>query len=242
MHGASHSTTKTLISLSAMKKTILTLAIAAALCTAAQATTPQIAITEWMYNGDGPGSIGEFVELTNMGTTAVNMTGWSFDDNTRMPGSQSLSAFGIVNPGQSVILTDDTAADFRTNWGLAATVEVIGGNTNNLGRSDEINIYNASGTLEDRLTYNDQGSGTVAGPRTNGTSAWVPLADIGTNDAQDWVLSSTTDDSGAHVSLAGEIGSPGYYEFAPAPEPSTYVLFSVGLAVAIFLRRRSRKA
>ena len=35
----------------------------------------QIVITEWMYNGSGTGSTGEFVEFTNVGTESVDMTG-----------------------------------------------------------------------------------------------------------------------------------------------------------------------
>ncbi len=34
------------------------------------------------------------------------MTGWSFDDNHGQPGAFSLSAFGIVQPGESVIITE----------------------------------------------------------------------------------------------------------------------------------------
>ncbi|HEY0340045.1 MAG TPA: lamin tail domain-containing protein, partial [Steroidobacteraceae bacterium] len=46
-------------------------------------TAEDIRITEFMYKGEG--SPGEFVEFTNMGTTAVDMTGWSEDDSTRVP-------------------------------------------------------------------------------------------------------------------------------------------------------------
>ncbi len=90
-------------------------------------------ITEWAYQGSG----GEFMEFTNTGSTPVDMTGWSYDDNTQLPGSVSLSAFGIVAPGESVILADLTAAAFRTEWGLPASVKVIGENTQNLGRADD---------------------------------------------------------------------------------------------------------
>ena len=119
----------------------------------------QIHITEWMYNGATPTTnIGEFVELTNMGLNSVDMTGWSFDDNSRTPGSQLLGSFGIVAGHESVILTDMTDTQFRSAWGLAASVKVIGNNSNNLGRSDEINIYDAANALVDRLTYGDQTS------------------------------------------------------------------------------------
>ncbi|MEO6053175.1 MAG: lamin tail domain-containing protein [Chthoniobacterales bacterium] len=219
-----------------MKKLLLTLVAIAAFSGAAQAA-PLIEITEFMYNGLGAGSIGEYLELTNMGSTAINFSGWSFDDSTRTAGSQSLSAFGLVLPGQSVILTDDTAAHFKTNWGLGAAVVVIGGNSDNLGRSDEINIYDASNVLVDRLTYNDQGSGNVAGPRANGISDWAPVGALAANNASLWRASTLVDGSGSHTSLAGELGSPGTYQFAPTPvpEPSVYALLiaSIGLLLIV---------
>ena len=39
-------------------------------------------ITEYMYSGVG----GEFVEFTNVGSSPVNMTGWSFSDEDRDAG------------------------------------------------------------------------------------------------------------------------------------------------------------
>ncbi len=98
-----------------------------------------------MYQGAN--EKGEFIEFTNTGTTAVDMTGWSFDDDSRLAGSVSLSAFGIVNAGESVISTESTVAAFRANWGLSSEVTIIGGNTVNLGRADEINLFDNTGTL-----------------------------------------------------------------------------------------------
>lgn len=110
-------------------------------------------ITEYMYQGVN----GEFVEFTNVGNTPIDMTGWSFDDDSpRTPGSFSLSAFRTVAPGESVILTESNANTFRTAWNLCSVVKIIGGLNQNLGRNDEINLYNASNMLVDRLTYGDQ--------------------------------------------------------------------------------------
>ena len=177
-------------------------------------------ITEYMYNGkEGPNTVGEYVEFTNVGGTAVDMSGWSFDDSSEQPGSQSLSAFGIVQPGESVILTDTTAAGFRGNWGLCPGIKVIGGNSNNLGRSDEINLYNGT-TLVDRLTYNDQ---AALGPRTNGTSAWVTAAGLGINNATLLTLSSVGDAENSHTSQLSEIGNPGYSKRATVSFDPCYV-------------------
>jgi len=202
------------------------------------AATSGVAISEWMYNPVG--SPGEFVELTNFGPTAVDFANWSFDDNTEQPGSESLAAFGIVQPGQSVVFTEAAADAFRSAWGLSAGVEVIGGITNNLGRSDEINIYNGN-TLVDRLTFNDQGSGSVKGPRTQGTSGRPgSAAVIGTNNASGWVLSAVGDVEGAWKSTGGDIGSPGRTSFhvSAVPEPASGALFGAGFVLLAAASRR----
>ncbi len=194
-----------------------------------------VRISEWMYNGD------EFIEFSNMGSSAVDFTGWSFDDDSRTAGTVLLSAFGSVASGESVILAESSATSFRAAWGLANTVKVIGGNTTNLGRNDEINLYDNTGTLVDRLTYGD---GTFPGTiRTQNISGRPGNVDaLGANNVSLWVLSSNGDSAGSYVSTGagGFIGNPG---IAPVPEPETYALFLAGLGVmGAFARRRSVKA
>lgn len=190
-------------------------------------------ITEWMYQGTGTGGAGEFIEFTNTGSSAIDMNGWSFWDSvTPVPTTRiDLSGFGMVAPGQSVILTDATAEDFRTAWGLGSGVAVIGSLSQNLGRADAIQLYNAAGSLVDQLVYNDQGTGNVKGPRTQGTSAITTPANYGTDNASAWVLS--TGDSLTWTSTLGT-GSPGV---AAIPEPSSLALLGSMGALA-FLRRR----
>ncbi len=189
-------------------------------------------ITEWMYNGLGDGNSGEYVEFTNVGFEPVDMTGWSFDDDSRIVGTISLSAFGVVAPGESVILTDDSATVFATVWGLSG-VKIVGGSTANLGRNDEINLYDAEGNLVDRLTYGDQNySGTV---RTQNRSCNIPAADYGDAVVQtSWELATVGDAYGSWKSSRGEIGSPGQL-----PEPATLTLLAGGLAM-LARRKRSR--
>ncbi len=167
----------------------------------------EIVITEWMYNGLGSGNTGEFVEFTNTGPNPVDMTGWSYDDDSRVAGTISLSAFGVVAPGQSVILTDETAADFAQIWGLSGVV-IIGGNTANLGRNDEINLYDAEGNLVDRLTYGDETfPGTV---RTQNKSCNIPATEYGYTEPQtSWVLAAAGDAFGSKASTRGEVASRG---------------------------------
>ena len=210
-------------------KTLLSLALLAALPVAAGA---QIRITEWMYSGVP----GEYVELSNIGSTAVDLTGWSFDDDSRTPGGFSLSGFGVVAPGESVLFTEATPEDFRAAWSLDLSVKVLGGVLNNLGRNDEINIFDASNQLVDRLTYGDQTfSGTIRTQDRSGNPN--SLVALGANDPSLWSLASEGDAFGSVLSTGGGLGNPG--EFALVPEPATAALVGLGLtAFVIRLRRR----
>lgn len=198
-----------------------------------------VMITEWMYNGlaTTPSSgFGEYVEFTNTGPDPVDMTGWSFDDNSRVAGSQSLTAFGTLAVGESAIFTEDTEANFRSNWNTGALLKIIGGNTNNLGRSDEVNLYDASNALADRLTYNDQAAPTPMGPRTNGASGNTTPSNYGTNNASAWVLATNGDSFSSHASLLNELGNPGT---AAIPEPTGASLLLIAASGMALRRRRN---
>jgi hypothetical protein len=80
-------------------KTFAGITVVLAALTAGTANA-QMRITEWMYNGAT-----EFMEFTNVGASSIDMTGWSYDDSDRVPGSVDLTAFGSVAAGESVILT-----------------------------------------------------------------------------------------------------------------------------------------
>ncbi len=170
-------------------------------------------ITEWMYSGTS----GEFIEFTNVSTTPVDMTGWSFDDDHATAGAFSLSAFGVVQPGESVIVTEATEATFRAAWNLAPTVKVIGQlgavgvGGNNLARNDEINLYDNTNTLKDRLKFGDQ---TFAGTiRTQNFSGQPPRIAIGQDSVIPWVRSALGDAFGSYAATTAELGTPGFYNW-----------------------------
>jgi hypothetical protein len=166
----------------------------------------RIEITEYLYSG----ADGEFIEFTNVGGSAIDMTGWSFDDDSRTPGTQSLGAFGVVMPGESVILTEAGADAFRAAWSLPAAVQVIGGLAANLGRNDEINLYDAGGNLVDRLAFGDQNfAGTI---RTQNVSGWAPLDKLASQTiTTDWRLSAQDDAQNSRTSTGNDRGSPGHF-------------------------------
>ncbi|MGQ0628566.1 MAG: lamin tail domain-containing protein [Phycisphaerales bacterium] len=194
----------------------------------AQGAAGQVRITEWMYQGAN----GEFIEFTNLGPDPVNMAGWSFDDDSRIAGVIDLSGFGVLQPGQSAILTDAVAADFMTAWGLAG-VPVIGGNSAGLSRNDEINLFDNFSVLVARLTYGDQN--IVGTPRAQNRSVNIPLADYGVTTAQTtWVLSTVGDGFGSRASTGADVGTPGT---ATIPGPGAAVL---ALAWTVVAGRRRR--
>jgi Lamin Tail Domain len=190
--------------------TIVASVTTVALATPASAVVPgQIVITEWMYNPTSSGA--EFVEITNIGGQSVDMTPYSFDDDSRAAGSVSLASLGTLAAGESALIVEGTAAAFRTEWGLGSSVKIVAGNTNNLGRDDEINIFSQTTppVLADRLTYGDDVKvpGSI---RTAGKSgAPNTCLALGANNVNLWQLAVAGDSIGSHASVHGDLGSPG---------------------------------
>jgi hypothetical protein len=194
-----------------------------------------VRITEWQYNGT------EFVELTNLGAAPVSLTGWSFDDDSRLAGTFSLSGLGTLAPGQSGIMAELDATAFRARFPLMpASVPVVGGNTANLGRNDEINIFDASNALVDRLKYNDQDATnpTVRTDINSGNPTTLSEALLGGTDnaiAANWVLSASGDSYGSFASTTGGFANPGVFV---VPEPASLTALALAGSFAMGRRRR----
>jgi hypothetical protein len=157
-----------------------------------------------MYSGNA----GEFVEFTNVDINPIDMTGWSYDDDGAVPGTVDLSAFGVVAPGESVILAEDDAAVFEADWGLSG-VSIIGGNTTNLGRADQVNLFDSGGALADRITYGDQVF--VGSIRAQNFSDWPCDTAIGADNIFDWFLSFLGDPQSSFTSANDDVGNPGSF-------------------------------
>ncbi len=219
-----------------LKRVFFAMAVVVAAVSAAPAGP--IVITEWMYNpGGGPG---EYFEITNIGSSPVDLTGWTQDDSTSDvsggPGVHSLTGFGTLQPGESAVGTEGSnVAAFKTYWNLGPDVKVIAyGSSNNLGRADTINIYDNTNALVDRLTYDDQ---TLDHVRTQGVSANIPFSQLGLNHANLAATSTAGDIYGSYRGGGGtgDLGNPGSY---PVPEPATCVLLTLGASVLVVRRQR----
>jgi hypothetical protein len=162
-----------------------------------------VKITEYMYSGVD----GEFVELTNLSGSSIDLTGWSLDDQSNIPGTYDLSAAGVLADGQSLVITDGLATIFAAAWGMSSS-GILGGNiVCPFGRNDQINVYDASGALVERLTYGDEDfPGTV---RAKSASANVCNGALGADDITAWSLSLAGDVWGSVISAGADQGNPG---------------------------------
>lgn len=223
-----------------------------------------VRITEFMSEGQGDvlqGNGGrrqrEFFELTNLGTEAVDASNWSYNDNNANDPILWGPSIGVISPGESVIFTQMSTADFRTYWVLDANVRIFSfGQLSNLGNADTINVYSSSvqdpTTLVDTLTYTSdaRGSGISRNrPWDGGTgqylnSAWVISA---VNDAyMSFLAPSPTGFPPNFPDPTGpwnpqdyiDLGNPGKY--VPEPAVSTLVVLLIG-ALATERRRRDKR-
>jgi hypothetical protein len=206
-----------------MKTKLAFLLAALAATSFAQAGDQDCYITEKMYTG----LFGEFVEVTNTGAASVDVNGWVYDDNSASFGSGTVlfTSSTVLDQNECFIITEVSDTVFRQAWYTdsgegtpAGLVAVYQNNSNNLGRSDEINIYENGGTLVDKLTFNDQASSgsDAKGPRTEDVSAVPgPLTVLGDNKFKNWVLSvagtGNAWKAGAAAPVPGPAGSPGQY-------------------------------
>ena len=223
-----------------MKNTLPILAVTAlAGLLAATSATAQLRITEVMgqaSSGTASTLNGDWWELTNFGSSPVNLLGYQWaDSEDALPSSDSnfFPSF-TLNPGQSLIILEEDAYSkdaWRTMWGISSSVAILteddmvddatpeGDTFSGLSTSgDTVNFYSPAGTLLDTYTYGAITRGVTF--EINGAGFDLGLSGIGENSA---VLASN-----------GDIGSPG---IAVVPEPGALALFV--LAGALFrLRHR----
>ncbi|MDY7229061.1 lamin tail domain-containing protein [Hyalangium rubrum] len=117
--------------------------------------TGKVFINEVLANEAGSDVNGEFVELVNSGTAAVDLSGWTISDAT---GTRHTFASGTSLAAGKAIVVFGAAAGIPAGLTNAVGASTAQLNLSNSG--DTVTLKNASGTAMDTLTYSSSLSGT----------------------------------------------------------------------------------
>ncbi len=166
----------------------------------------------------------DWFEVSNTGTSAVNITGWKFDDNSNsFASSVALNGITGIAPGESVIFLETatpatTIPLFISTWFGAnppAGLQVGSYTGSGVGLStggDAVNLYNSSGLLQASVIFGSSPSGPFS---TFDNAAGLNNVTIS--------QMSTVGVNGAFIAAndVNEIGSPGTISGTPATLPVT---------------------
>ena len=165
-----------------------------------------LAVTEIMANSnDADAAVNaDWFEITNYGTTAINLGGFSWDDNTNVAGTSVFPAINVA-PGEAIVVWAGTAANeaaFRTRWIMHPSTQVVvssqltGAFQNLSSSADAVVLYDTSATAVEicNAIYNS----TLPGKSVEFDTAnavYLGNAVVGVR--------------GAWASLGNDVGSPG---------------------------------
>lgn len=178
---------------------------------------PTLMISEVAPWSSGNSPVGaDWFEVTNTGSTAVNITGWKMDDNSNsFTSSVALNGITSIAAGESVIFLESSAsnppatvtANFKSVWfgaNVPATLQVgtyQGGGVGLSTGGDAINLYDGSGALQANVLFGV----SPGGPSFPTFDNWAGL-----NNA---TISQPSEVAVHHAFAAAndsfEIGSPG---------------------------------
>ena len=207
-----------------MKRNFALLIFTGSLLATASLAHAQLLITE--INSDGTG--GDFWELTNVGTSSVDLGSYKWNDSARSTtGSFTIPDGTSIAAGESIVFNvTGTAATFRTAWGINSSVQVVSGGPG-LGSNDAITLFNTSNAEVLYLSYALNGftrssgsasTGGHAGVSAGGASTVSMVLDPGSGTTSPRYAAAVVGTSGAfaHTTAATTIGSPGVSGLAVA--------------------------
>lgn len=219
-------------------------ALALALFLIAPVMAQDVMISEIMYNPDSPESapnLVEWLEVYNYGTTAVDISGWYFQDEDGASGA--FPAGTILMPGTAAVFFPDglTAAGFQAAWPATTSLYPIGGIVFGSGTglfggdlgglsntpsatNEMLTLRDAAGTIVDDVNFDDVAPWPSITGSTDGPSIYVLPAflnktanDNGANWARSVVGTDGAVNNLAVAPFTGiDIGSPGFVQ-TPAP-------------------------
>lgn len=126
-----------------------------ATCSVLPPSTDDIVISEIMYNPPGSDNIGEYLELHNKGTAAIDLTGFSFSSGVNYTFDNITMA-----AGDYLVIANDSAA-IQSLYGITPRQWTSGGLTNG---GEDITLLDAAGAVVDVVNYDN-------------SSPWPEIAD-----------------------------------------------------------------
>lgn len=205
-----------------------------------------LVITEVLSNTShgGGANNSDWFEVTNVGLVTLDVSGFSWDDESAEVGIGNFGSITMIAPGESVIITEESAANvptaWRNSWGIPDTVQVSvstsAGGFPGLGAAgDALSIFDSAGTLVDSVTF-----GAASGGDAGRSFAWdtagnpLGLSVAGVNGA---FLSDTDGGDGSASGTGTDVGSPG--TAVVIPEPTSFLAL-LGISGCCVLRRRKK--
>src|SRR6056300_144215 len=162
----------------------------------------KLSISEIMAGSNSTAYNADWFEIHNYGDSAVDLNGYSWDDESEIAGTSTFPAV-TVQPGEAIVVLDDVAANkdaFLAEWKLYAGSVTIVANDELTGsfpslsqNGDAVFLYDANGAEMASGVYTAATAGFAVEFDTTGTF---------TGDAVDGT-------NGAYTSLEGDVGSPG---------------------------------
>lgn len=176
-------------------------------------SVPTVTISEvapWS-SGNSPVAA-DWFEVTNNGSTALNISGWKMDDNSNVfVNAVALNGITNIAPGESVIFLETatpttTIPSFLSTWFGAnppAGLQVGSYTGSGVGLStggDAVNLFDSAGTLQAKITFGTSPAGPF--PTFNNAAGL-------NNTAISHLSVAGVNGAFAAVNDAAEIGSPG---------------------------------
>jgi hypothetical protein len=206
-----------------------------ALCLSVAARA-DLMITEVMSSSSHTNTVanGDWWELYNSGASDIDLTGYSWDDNTATAGSADFNSVTILAGSFLIVCQETVGAEqaWRDVWGIAASVPVVnlGGNEfqNFSSAGDEIHLYSPALVELASVIFGAATSGQSFEWDSAGNSLGLSVA--GENGAFQATLSGGG---------GPDIASPGTGQ--SIPEPATLLLFGLGSLVLTAGRKKSNR-
>ncbi|MGI9242373.1 MAG: lamin tail domain-containing protein [Verrucomicrobiales bacterium] len=146
---------------------------------------PPLVISELHYNSDGPSDDTEFIEILNVGSASVDLTGVHFSD-----GVEFSFAGGTLEPGEVIVVVEDQLA-FETMYPSVPSAGVYTGGLDNGGET--VTLSDIAGNQIYSVTYSGDAPWPTH-PDGDGSSLVPvdPTNQTDPDDAANWTSSGYT--------------------------------------------------